>query len=141
MERNKCIITHPSQLNSLSTLPFTRRSGLGKIVLSDSYPDENKKQMEYDLNKNYYACGCAQGAKAMLIGLLIFGVSGVFGFLYYDWSVTKSLAYFFGGTILTSLMGKLVGLFQANRNLRATVKEIQSVWRSDWPKAEYTGCG
>ena len=141
MKSKQFIINHPSQLNSLSTLPFTHRTGLGKIVFNDSFQHSNKEQMERDLNKNYYACGCSQGAKALLIGLLVFGVAGSYGFYNYDWSVTKSLTSFFGGAILMSLLGKLIGLVQANGKLKNTIREIQSVWKPDWPKAKTIGCG
>lgn len=87
--------------------------------------------MEHDLNDNYYACGCSQGAKAMLLGLLVFGVVGLYGFYYNDWSVIKSLISFFGGAIMMSLFGKVFGLVQANRKLKKTIREIQSVWVSD----------
>ena len=141
MKNKQYIINHPSQLKALSTLPFTHRAGLGKIIINDSFQHENKDQMEYNLNKNYYACGCSQGAKALLIGLLVFGVVGFYGFNYYDWSVAKSLTSFFGGAILMSILGKLIGLVQANNKLKETTKEIQSVWKPDWPKAKTIGCG
>lgn len=141
VKRKQIIIHHPSQLNSLSALPFTHRAGLGKIVLGDSFQHSGKEQMEHDLNKNYYACGCSQGAKALLIGLLIFGVAGVYGFYNYDWSVTRSLTSFLGGAILMSLSGKLTGLVQANGKLKKTIRGIQSVWKPDWPAAKTTGCG
>jgi hypothetical protein len=140
MKSKQYIINHPSQLNSLSTFPFTNRPGLGKIVFNDSFQHSNKEQMEHDLNKNYYACGCSQGAKALLIGLLVFGVFGLYGFYYYDWSVTKCLISFFGGAILMSLLGKFIGLVQANRKLKKTIGEIQCVWKPDWPEAKTIGC-
>jgi len=141
MKNKQFIIKHPSQLNSLSTLPFTRRTGLGKIVLDDSFQHANKEQIELDLNKNYYACGCSLGAKSLIIGILIFGVVGIYGFHNYDWSVTKSLTLFFGGAILMSLLGKIMGLLQANGKLEKTIREIQSVWKPDWPEAKTIGCG
>lgn len=141
MKSRQFIIRHPSQLNSLSTLPFIHRNGLGKIAFIDSFQHADREQMERDLNKHYYACGCSLGAKALLIGLLIFGVVGIYGFYNYDWSVTKSVTWFLGGAILLSLVGKLIGLGLANGKLKKTIREIQSVWKPDWPEAKTVECG
>ena len=140
MKNRQYIIKHPSQLNSLSTLPFVHRTGLGQLVLSDSYQNENKEQVERDLNRNYYACGCSQGSKALLIGILIFGIAGIYGF-YNDWPVAKILTVFFGGVVMMAILGKFYGLAQANRKLKKTVAEIQSVWKPDWPEATAIDCG
>ena len=128
MESKQFIIDHPSQLNALSA-PFKHRSSLGKIIFNDSFQHADKKKMERELNKNYYACGCSQGTKALLIGIFVFGVAGAYGFYNYDWSVTKSIASFFGGATVMSLLGKLMGLSKANNKLKQTIKEIQSVWK------------
>ncbi len=141
MTRKQYLINHPSQLNGLSTLPPLHRAGIGKITLNDSFQHQNKEQMEYELNKNYYACGCSQGAKALLIGLVVFGLGAAYGFQNYDWTLTKSLTTFFGGAIGLSLLGKLSGLAMANGKLKKTVREIQSVWKPEWPKATTIGCG
>lgn len=140
MKSKEFIIYHPSQLNSLSTLPFTHHKGRGKIVINDSFKHANKEQLEHDLNKNYYACGCNQGAKALLIGLLVFGLAGLYGFYTYEWSVTKSLTWCFGGAILMSIVGKLIGLVQANGKLKKIIREIQSVWKPYWPEEKTIGC-
>jgi hypothetical protein len=141
MKSKQFIINQPSQLNSLSTLPFAHINGLGKIVLSDSFQHPNKEQMENELNKNYYACGCSEGAKALLAGLLAFGIVGFYGFYKFDWSVTKSLLSFFGGVFIMSLLGKFFGLVQANVKLKKTIREIQSVWKQDRQDAKTIGCG
>jgi putative Mn2+ efflux pump MntP len=100
-------IFHPSQLNSLSSLPFLHRTGLGKIVLSETFQHPNKEQWEQNLNRNYYACGCIQSAKALTIGLLIFGVVGVLGFNNYGWSIAKTIITIFVGSIAMGILGKL----------------------------------
>lgn len=141
MNNKQFIIQHPSQLNALSTLPFMRRAGLGQIVLAEAFHHQDKAQMEQNLNKNYYACGCSHGAKALLMGMLVFGGAGLFGFFSNDWSASKSLTTFLGGTILASLTGKLFGLAAANGKLKKTIKEIQMVWKTDDPKVKLIDCG
>jgi len=135
------VINHPSQLNSLSTLPFSRRTGIGKIVFNESFLHPDKEKWQQKLNREYYACGCSEGAKALLIGLFIFLMVGVIGFFYSNWSLSKSVTVIFVGTIAMSVLGKLIGLVKANKKLRATIQEIQSVWQPEWPQGEIIGCG
>ena len=141
MGKKQFIIKHPSQLNSLSTLPLFHRTGLGKIVFNESLQHPNKAQWEREINKNYYACGCSQGAKALIIGLLVFGIAGGIGYNNLDWSITNTLVTIFGGALAMAIVGKFIGLMNANGKLKETVREIQSVWEPHWPEAKIIGCG
>jgi hypothetical protein len=134
-------IYHPSQLNSLSTLPFIHRNGLGKIILDESFQSSKKKQFESELNKAYHACGCDLGAKALIIGLILITATGFIGGQFAIWSLTKTLSVILAGAIVISIFGKLVGLVLANRRLKQTVREIQSEWRPIWPETKSITCG
>jgi hypothetical protein len=139
--KKQFVVRHPSQLNSLSTLPFFHRTGLGKIVLDETFQHSSKEQWEQEINKRYYACGCNQGAKALILGLIFFGISGSLLYFKYELSLTNTLTMFFVGSIIMAVLGKFVGLKSANTELRKTVKEVQSVWKPQWPESKTFGCG
>ncbi len=141
MKRKQFLVYHPSQLNSLSTLPWAHRSGIGKIVLADSFQHAKKEQFESALNKSYYACGCDYGAKALLLGLLLFAIAGGAGHLYEAWLWPQTISIFLGGSIAMAMTGKLIGLMAADRKLKQTVREIQSDWKPIWRESKITGCG
>ena len=135
------VIKHPSQLNSLSTLPFVRRTGLGKIVFDESFQHPDKGRLEQNINKEYFACGCSQGAKALLIGLLLFIVIGSVGHYSFNWSVMKTIITIFGGTIASAVLGKVIGLISANMRLKRIVRETQSIWKIQGKESKIIGCG
>lgn len=139
--KKQFVVKHPSQLNSMTTLPFLHKAGLGKIVFDESFEHKSREQWERDLNKNYYACGCNQSARALIFGLIIFGIGGWFGYLKYDLSITQSLVVFFVGSISMAVIGKFTGLIKANKELRQIAKEVQSVWKPKWEESEILGCG
>ena len=141
MKTREFVIHHPSQLNSLSTLPFSRRAWIGRIVLSESYHHNDKDEAEGELNKYYYACGCSQGAKGLILGLAIFGLVGLFGYYSYDWVLSKSISVFLSGAILAAIIGKLIGLVQANERLKKRIQKIQAVWSPEWSQTKILGCG
>ncbi len=139
--KKQTTICHPSQLNSLSTLPLLHRTGLGRIVLDDSFQHANKAQWEREINKRYYACGCDQGAKSLILGLLLFGIGGWFGYIKYEWLLSHVLILFFGGSIVMAIIGKLIGLIHANMELRRVLREVQSVWKPYLEESKIIGCG
>lgn len=141
MKKKQYLVYHPSQLNSLSTLPWAHRSGIGKIVLADSFQHDRKDQFESALNKSYYACGCDQGAKALILGLLLFAIAGGAGHVNAAWPWSQTISTILGGSILMALTGKLIGLMAANRRLKQTVREIQTDWKPKWPESKISGCG
>jgi len=139
--KKQFIIRHPSQLNSLSTLPFLHRTGLGKIVLNETFQHPNKEQFEQQINSKYYACGCNEGAKALILGIICFGIGGAIGYFKYGLSAGSSLTLLFGGAVAMAVLGKMAGLIIANGKLRKTIKEVQSVWKPHWPESKTIGCG
>lgn len=136
MDKNRTIIDHPSQLNTLSAIPFFRTRGLGKIHLSDSFQHNEREQLEKDINKYYYACGCSTSAKfliaGLLLGLLLNGIDDTL--LNLQWKlhpITIILFTAIGGGII----GKLIGLVKANSKLKRSIHTVQAFWR---PKTEST---
>lgn len=141
MKKRQFLVYHPSQLNSLSTMPWAHGNGIGKIVLDESFQHPKKEQLEMELNKAYYACGCDQGAKALILGLLLFAVIGGAGHFYAAWSLSKIISTLLGGSIVMAISGKFIGLMIANKRLKHTRREIQSNWKPKWPETKKIGCG
>jgi hypothetical protein len=103
---------------------------------------QDRERWERDLNRFYFACGCSAGAKGLVLGLLagaVAGVAAVAG----GWSGPAGGVALAGGAVVTgALLGKLAGLAQAERQLRATVAAIQASVRDREPgRAEAQHCG
>jgi hypothetical protein len=120
---------HPSQLNSLNPFSLFRKSGLGTLKLSQDYNHENKHNWEKELNKYYYACGCSEGSKGLLlflvVGIAYFGINSYLGNSNLWLSAGTALGISFSGAVF----GKIVGLYKANNKLKRTVYSIQSHWK------------
>jgi hypothetical protein len=120
---------HPSQLNSLSPFSLFRKSGLGTLKLSPNFDHENKQTWEKELNKYYYACGCSEGSKGLLLfllgGMIYFGVKTYLG----NSDLWTSMAMATGIALSGAIVGKITGLYKANSKLKRTVYSIQSHWK------------
>ncbi len=123
------IFDHPSQLNSLSSFSLYRKYGLGQLKLADSFQYKDKLSLEQDLNRNYYACGCSEGSKALILFLI--GSAFYAGFKYFqgERSLIVLGTYIIGTSIAGSILGKLIGLYKANNHLKRTVHTIQAHWK------------
>jgi len=120
------VFSEPHELGELSTLPFLRSRGRGRIRLTGRLAaDQNSAQWEHDLNRLYFACGCDTGAKGTLIGflgaVLLTIVSQRRGWFGWSSLILLSLALI----IVASVIGKLIGVFQANSRLKRLIRQIQ----------------
>jgi hypothetical protein len=71
MKRNQQRITHPSELSALSTLPWQRMPGRGRIVIDDANVAELlRTKWEQQLNRMYFACGCDSAAIGLMVGIV-----------------------------------------------------------------------
>jgi hypothetical protein len=136
------IISHPSQLNSLSTLPLVGMKNFGSIRLSGNMSDHpNKTDYEKTLNRQSRACGCDSSAKGLLIGLFASGVFEIFRFATMENSVGNAAITILATTVLFAVAGKAYGLVKANSKLKRTVSEIQKEWRPEKEFSEGILCG
>ncbi len=129
MTRKQHIISHPSQLNSLSVMPLAKVPGLGTIRLAGTFEQHPQKaELEARLNKQYRACGCDVSAKLFLIAG--FGSAAIAAFQYADgaWSPGVCAAVIAGASVAGLILGKLAGLARANGRMKETVAEIQKLW-------------
>lgn len=132
MTGKESVFTNPAQFNVLSTLPFTRTSGVGKIQLGGSIAQHPERaRWEKELNRHYYACGCDTGAKGLLIGLIVGIIWAVYYYSREDWGIGAVAAVALSITIGGAIIGKVSGLILADRKLKQTVREIQTHWKPE----------
>lgn len=130
MKKREQLFDHPTQLNRLSTLPLIRRAGDGRLRLAGEIADHpERERWEKELNRHYYACGCAEGSQGLLLGLLAGAGYAAWAYAGGDWSAGRLILTALAIAVAASAVGKFAGLLRAQAKLRRTVKEIQSAWK------------
>ncbi len=136
------IISHPSQLNSLSTLPLTGIKNVREIHLAGNMAEHPQKaEFEKSLNKQYHACGCDLGAKWLIVGFVASAGYEVFRLISYENTLTHAAVTVIGVTIAMAILGKLHGLYKANNQLKSTIQRIQKEWKPEKEFRENIVCG
>ena len=124
------VIRHPEQLSGLSV--FARRSG--PVAIEDGkLPVDTLRLWEREINVHYLACGCRFGAAVL--------AAAVAAYLVWmalrpdDWvrSGWGDLWVGGGGAIAAAVLGKMLGLWLAQRRLSANIKTIQGRWSAYCP--------
>lgn len=135
-------INHPSELNSLTHSRWFRKAGLGAIRLSPEFDHPQKEQWESQINRYYYACGCADGATG-LMSLLVLGLIGGFAAYQFDVLTLKQfVAVPIAASIIGAAVGKLSGLAAARRKLTRVVHTVQANWKPlDRTESPLSICG
>jgi hypothetical protein len=129
MKTRSSQINHPSELNSLTTFRPLRKPGRGTIILSPQFEHPEKRQWEADINRYYYSCGCASGAKGLLAMLLLgIGVS-IAAYLVDTPSLRELIAIPIVAAIAGAAIGKIAGLASAHRRLVRVVHTVQAHWK------------
>lgn len=133
----------PSQLNALSTIPFVRTSGVGRLRLGgDMVEHPERKRWESELNRYYFACGCDTGATGLILGLLAGIVWAAYSIIQGETGIGYAVGVVLLIAIAGAVAGKLIGLIQANNRLNRTVTEIQTHWQSsEIGENEQWSCG
>lgn len=127
--RKQYVISHPSQLNSLSVLPLAKISGIGTIRLTGTFENHPQRpEFEEKLNKQYRACGCDTSAKSLILGVVASTALAAYKMSTGEWSLGYSAAVVLGLSIVALAAGKLYGLARANARLKEIVRAIQSIW-------------
>lgn len=122
-------INHPSELNSLTAFRPFRKPGRGTFTLSPEFEHPEKQQWEADINRYYYACGCASGAKGLLI-MLLFGVTAsIVAYVFDALPLRQLIAIPFVTAIAGAAIGKIAGLAGARRRLIRVVHTVQAHWK------------
>jgi uncharacterized membrane protein YeaQ/YmgE (transglycosylase-associated protein family) len=129
MRKRDFQINHPSELNVLIVPRLVRKRGLGKITLSPTFNHAEKQKWETDINRYYYACGCASGAKGLMF-MLVLGLAGsVIAYLLDFLSGRQLIVIPIVAAIVGAVVGKLVGLARARRRLIRVVHTVQAYWK------------
>lgn len=124
MPRVPQLITYPNDLDGLSVLPGKRLPGAGRIKIAAAGIDEKSREdWERRLNVRYYACGCAESAIGLVLGVAVAGLVLAFG-LRDGWSVLGLVAIPIAGLVA----GKIAGMIRAETRLKATVAKIREEW-------------
>lgn len=106
-----------------------RRAGRGTITLSSESERPLKRHWEADINRYYYACGCASGARGLLQMLMLgVGVS-VIAYLFDAVSVRQLIGIPIVAAIAGAGIGKITGLARAHRRLVRVVHTVQAHWK------------
>ena len=135
-------ISHPTQLNSLSTLPFIGVKTVGKLKLKGNMREHpQRKDLEKLLNKHYYACGCDTGSITLLIGLILTSGYFIYSYSIKDISILSSLGTIIGVSIASSIIGKVYGLFRANQKLKKVIEQVKKEWKPEKEFMENWSCG
>nr|WP_070961120.1 hypothetical protein [Hyphomonas sp. Mor2] len=119
-------ILDPSALSGLSVWPGSRTPGLGEIVITTKDLDAaQRQQYARALNRHYYACGCSEASVGILLGIVLALAAMAVG------GIGLSSLGLFALPLAGLVLGKLFGLARAQARLKATIRDIQSVWTPD----------
>lgn len=130
--RHETVIEHSSQLHALHTFPPLRTPGLGVLRLGGEMArHENREEWQRELNRSYHACGCATGAKGLLIGLLAGLFAAAVGTA--PWLSSQAAGIVFGSALAGAAIGKVIGLARAHIRLTRTIREITAEVRPHEP--------
>jgi hypothetical protein len=144
MKSNKqYVISHPSQLNSLSVLPLAKISGIGVIRLTGTFENHRQRaEFEEKLNKQYRACGCDTSAKTLIVGVVASAAYAAYQIYTDAWSLAYSAIVVLGVSAVALGIGKLYGLVKANDRLKETIGALQTIWVPEpGHKEEKASCG
>lgn len=128
MKTSETLINHPRELNNLTSFSMARKRGLGSLKLSTKFDHYNKADLEDQLNKNYYACGCSESSKMLITGLLLGGLAILLNDYFPNFKIPAWYWTVFGLGLLGAVLGKIFGLVRANKRLKSTVRIIQGLW-------------
>lgn len=129
MPSHELRLNHPSQLKRLSTLPVRRQPGIARLRLEGAISESPQAQAwERDLNRAYFACGCAAAAAGLLLGLLLAAPVVAWALVGGARQSGATLGVAAIIVIAGALAGKLLGLLAAERRLRAVAEQIARAW-------------
>ena len=142
MKKRTLQINHPSELNSLTTFRPFRKPGRGTITLSPEFEHPEKQQWEADINRHYYACGCASGAKGLLAMLLLGVGISIVAYVADVLSLRQLIAIPIVAAIAGAAIGKIAGLARAHSRLVRVVHTVQAHWKpTDKQERPIITCG
>ena len=129
MKTRSSQINHPSELNSLTTFRLVRKAGRGIITLSPEFEHREKQQWEANINRYYYACGCASGAKGLMMMLVLGLAVSIAAYVFDSLPLRQLIAIPIAAAVVGAVIGKIAGLTRAHRRLVRVVHTVQAHWK------------
>ena len=122
-------INHPSELNSLTIFRPLRKHGRGIITLSPVFDHPQKEQWQADLNRYYFACGCASGAAGLMMMLVLGLAFSIAAYAFNVLPLRQLIVIPIAAAIAGAVIGKIAGLTKAHRRLVRVVHTVQAHWK------------
>lgn len=110
---------------------MVRKRGLGRLKLPPEFDHPMRNQLEEDLNRYHYACGCTTSAKLLLAGLAAGLIFSIYTGIEHEITLFNAILITVGTGIGGSILGKMIGLSKANKHLKETVRMIKRYWIVD----------
>jgi len=142
MKRREYVIDHSSQLQALTVVPSLRPRGLGKVRLAGVMAEAPRyEEWERDLNRDLYACGCDTGSRGLVIGVMAGVAIALIAVRGGPWTLAAGVIL--AAAIAGAIIGKAIGLAQAQSRLKRLVREIIEFARPKEPQRveENARCG
>ena len=122
-------IYHPDDLSALSVWPLKQPSPRGHVRIAGRTDKRQRNKWEKDLNRAYRACGCGTASLGTVFGLI--GAAAWYGASMwgtgFGWREGLCL---FAIVAAGTAIGKLLGLLQAEHNLKRTIAGVRKEWKA-----------
>ncbi|MBK6266070.1 hypothetical protein JKA74_13585 [Marivirga sp. S37H4] len=125
--KQEIIITDLAEIKGVAkeiSLFTTRRKNI--LIRIPHLTEEENSQLEAKVTKHYSACGCGQGRISgviTLVGYVLLVLTGIISI--YELGVLNTILLYFACSIVTMLIGKIYGLWNARKALLKLVNELQ----------------
>jgi hypothetical protein len=124
MKAQRQVINHPRELDALSVLPIKRPMGQRKVAIAEHLvASPQREQLENDLNRRLFACGCIAATAGVLIGAVAYAVWALVAAP--DVGVLSHIGRGVGAVVAGAFIGKLVGLFSAESRLKQAIADVR----------------
>ena len=123
-------IYHPDDLSALSVWPLKQPSPRGHVRIAGRTDKRRRTKWEKELNRAYRACGCGTAALGTMLGLLAAAIwygAGIWGQTDFGW---RQVLCLFAIVAVGTAIGKLIGLLQAEHNLKRTIAHVRKEWKA-----------
>jgi len=128
MNQTSVVIRNPEDLINLIEGHSSEIDYPGEFKLAEGFKSNERGNLEEDLNRFYYACGCGTGTAFFIVGLIV-------GIAYICWMVYQNqFSFWMDSSIMIALAitglcaGKFIGLRYAKSMLNKTVEKILLTW-------------
>jgi hypothetical protein len=124
MKKPRRIISHPSELDALSVLPILRKPGQRRVTIAEHLiASPQREQLERELNRRLFACGCTAATFGVLLGAAAYAVWAYVAAP--DISLVAHAGRGLAAVVAGAVVGKIAGLFSAENRLKHAVADVR----------------